>query len=76
MKLTVNFLILVHTSSHAISIERKLKDAGISCKLSSIPRNISSDCGICVRFNSANLEQVEKIVRELPFEIVEIIPAP
>ena len=76
MKLTINFLILVHTSSHAISIERKLKDSGINCKLTSIPRNISTDCGICVRFNSADLEQVEKTIRELPFEIVSIIPAP
>ena len=41
-------ILLFHVSSAAIYASRKLKSAGIECKLSSIPRDIGSDCGYCV----------------------------
>ena len=69
-------ILLVHTSGHAFSIEKALKKRGIACRLTPIPRKVSSDCGICVRFDPAALETVTDFVETLPFEIQEIIPDP
>lgn len=66
-------ILLVHTSGHAFSIEKALKKRKISCRLTPIPRKVSSDCGICVRFYDQDLEAVESFVQTLPFEIQGII---
>ncbi len=66
-------ILLVHTSGHAFSIEKALKKRGINCRLTPIPRRVSSDCGICVRFESDQLETVEAFTRTLPFDIQGII---
>jgi hypothetical protein len=41
--------ILVYSTSHAIRAEKILGKAGIACKLVPVPREFSSDCGVCVR---------------------------
>ena len=66
-------ILLVHTSGHAFSIEKALKKRGISCRLTPIPRKVSSDCGICVRFATSEIENVKSFVESLPFEIQGII---
>lgn len=66
-------ILLVHTSGHAFSIEKALKKRGISCRLTPIPRKVSSDCGICVRFAPEALETVKTFTQTLPFEIQGII---
>lgn len=35
---------------HVFSAEQVLKQAGVPHKIVPIPRNISSDCGFCIRF--------------------------
>jgi len=42
-------VILVHSTSHAISAERVLRRAGLNPKLVPTPRHLSSDCGMAVR---------------------------
>jgi hypothetical protein len=37
-------------------VEKVLEKAGIACKLIPIPRQISSDCGVCVRIERADRE--------------------
>ena len=66
-------ILLVHTSGHAFSIEKALKKRNIPCRLTPIPRRVSSDCGICVRFDKAELRTVREFVETLPFEIQGII---
>jgi hypothetical protein len=44
-------VILVYSTSHAIRIEKLLIENGIPCKLIPVPRQLSSDCGICVRID-------------------------
>lgn len=66
-------ILLVHTSGHAFAIEKALKKREIECRLTPIPRKVSSDCGICVRFPADELETVRQFVAELPFEIQGII---
>ena len=66
-------ILLVHTSGHAFSIEKALKKRGIACRLTPIPRKVSSDCGVCVRFESERYQEVSNFIQTLPFEIQGII---
>ncbi len=61
-------VILVYSTSHAIKVEKKLKERDIDCKLVPVPRSLSSDCGICVRFRARNEGTVKKIVEEMKIE--------
>ena len=71
--MTREMILLVHTSGHAFSIEKALKKREITCRLTPIPRKVSSDCGICVRFPEKDLETVRSFIGMLPFEIQGII---
>ena len=53
---------LFHSVSHVIKAEKILKEAGIPHKLIPVPRIISSDCGVCLRFLR---EQRDTIVEAL-----------
>jgi hypothetical protein len=55
-------VILVYSTSHAIRIEKTLKKGSIPCKLVPVPRHLSSDCGICVRFRAADEDYVTQAV--------------
>ncbi|MBC7185461.1 MAG: DUF3343 domain-containing protein [Calditrichaeota bacterium] len=42
-------ILLVPSISHATRAEAVLKSQGLRCKLIPVPREVSSDCGVCVR---------------------------
>ena len=50
-------VILVHTTSHAIQVERVLKQANMRVKLIPTPRQLSSDCGSAVRIAAEDRDQ-------------------
>jgi len=62
-------VILFHTSSSAIRAEKLLKKAGHSIKLIPTPREFSSDCGVALRFDWADYEQVKLILDTAHLEI-------
>ena len=45
--------------SHAMKAERVLKEKGVPIKLIPVPKNISSDCGVCIRFTPERRGDVE-----------------
>jgi hypothetical protein len=45
--------------NHALRAEKLLKTAEIPCKLIPVPRHLSSDCGVCLRFAPSLRSQVE-----------------
>lgn len=49
-------VILVHSTSHAIRGEKLLRKAGVAHKLIPVPRQLSSDCGICIRVKREDTE--------------------
>jgi hypothetical protein len=59
---------LFHSVSHVIKAEKILKQAGIPHKVIPVPRIISSDCGVCLRFPR---EQKEAITEALG-SVVEV----
>ena len=55
-------VVLFESISHALRAEKLIKAAQINCKLIPVPRHLSSDCGVCLRFNTEAKEQVENIL--------------
>jgi len=56
-------VVLFLSVSHAIRAEKLLKACGIDCKLIPVPRHLSSDCGLCLRFPTGRANEVEKALR-------------
>jgi hypothetical protein len=52
-------VVLFHTTSAALRAEKVLTKAGLKVKLVPTPRELSSDCGISLRFEWADRAQVE-----------------
>jgi hypothetical protein len=61
-------VVLFHSTSGALMAEKLLKKEGIPYKIIPVPRHLSSDCGVCIRFTS----QDESSVKEALAEKVEI----
>jgi hypothetical protein len=62
-------VILVHSTSHALKAERALEKAGIECKLIPVPRQLSSDCGVCVRVELGDTKETCQILQSAHVEI-------
>jgi hypothetical protein len=55
-------VVIVYSTSHALRAEKLLQEAGIGCKLIPVPRQISSDCGVCVRIQRSNVQAVRLLL--------------
>jgi len=66
-------VVLFHSVTHAMKAEKLLKAAGITIKLIPVPKHISSDCGICLRFPRDQKESVAAAL-EGQVEVREIRP--
>ncbi len=53
-------VLLFDSVHHALKSERILKESGIAHKLIPVPRHISSDCGICLRFTADLKNRIEE----------------
>ena len=49
--------------SHVIKAEKILKEADIPYKIIPVPKTISSDCGVCLRFLAEQQEAVVETLR-------------
>lgn len=66
-------VILFQSVSHALLAEKILLQEEISHKLIPVPRSISSNCGVCIRFEKGNLpEDVEKKLHMIQFVICDL----
>jgi len=50
---------LFHSTSGALMAEKLFKREGIAHKIIPVPRHISSDCGVSLRFFASERERVE-----------------
>lgn len=62
-------VILVYSTNHAMRIERLLTQQQIECKLIPVPRQLSSDCGVCVRFQRADREKIVNCLNGAGIEV-------
>jgi len=65
-------VILVPSTSHAMRVEKLLRDKGISSKMIPVPRHISSDCGACVRIRYGDMDTVRQVVEVARIEVESI----
>ncbi len=64
---------LFHSVSHALRAEKIAKAAGIACRLIPVPRHLSSDCGVCLRFPLAEQSAIEQSLSN-QIDYYEIFP--
>ena len=65
-------VVIFYSTSGAIKTESLAKKQGITVKLIPVPRHLSSDCGICLRFNSDDIKKIEKILSDNHIEFDSI----
>jgi len=56
-------VILMYSTSHALRAEKILAGSGIGSKLIPVPRQLSSDCGVCVRVARGDAEEAAQVLR-------------
>jgi hypothetical protein len=75
MTLNEKYLIILFESvSRVIQAEKILKKSGIAHKLIPIPKQLNSDCGVCIRFLSVHRAEVIKALEAV--EIGELLEMP
>jgi hypothetical protein len=57
-------VVLFHSTAHGIRAEKVLEQAGFQIKLIPTPRQLSSDCGIALRFRSQEGEGVAAMLEQ------------
>jgi bacterioferritin-associated ferredoxin len=62
-------VIIVYSTSHAMRIEKLLQEMRIACKMIPVPRQISSDCGVCVRILQSDVEAARQAIEAAKVEI-------
>lgn len=65
-------VILFQSPNQSIWAARILKKAGIERRMLPAPRDLTSDCGYCVRIRSADLEQVKEVLEKGGVEYARI----
>lgn len=57
-------IVLFDTTQAAIKAEKILNQAGIKIKLIPVPRHISANCGISIRFDLIIADEIKSILDE------------
>lgn len=67
----IHYVVLFRSVSHAMKAEKLLIKSMVPHKLIPVPKNISSDCGICLKFRESDLSKIQEIL-EKETEYMEI----
>ncbi|HMB20483.1 MAG TPA: DUF3343 domain-containing protein [Spirochaetota bacterium] len=62
MSLQSYCVVLFKSVSHAMRAEKILKNEKIPFKIIPVPKSISSDCGVCIRFTPEYKEDIEAVL--------------
>ncbi|HEU65469.1 MAG TPA: DUF3343 domain-containing protein [Chloroflexi bacterium] len=62
-------VVLFYSTSEALRVEKLCKERDLRVKLIPVPRQLSSDCGICLRFEHDRESEVREILDERKIEI-------
>jgi hypothetical protein len=65
-------VVLFYTTSAVMRAEKVLEKANVNVKLIPTPRELSSDCGIALRFDWEQAESIEAILDEASVEIAGV----
>ena len=67
-----NILFTFYSTHLALAFERELKSSEINLKITPVPRQISSSCGLSGRINGQDLEKVKKVCNDNQIEYEDI----
>jgi hypothetical protein len=67
-------VVLFYSTSSALQVEKLLKGMGIVVKLIPVPRQLSSDCGISLRFDRPDESRIRTILENKQIETQGIHP--
>ena len=57
--------VMLFASTHfAIRAEKLAKEKGFAVKLIPVPRHLSSDCGVCLRFSWDQKKEIEEALNQ------------
>ncbi|NIA20321.1 MAG: DUF3343 domain-containing protein [Xanthomonadaceae bacterium] len=65
--MTMHMYLLFNSIHYVMKAEELLKKAGITIDLVPVPREISSDCGMCIAFSEQDLQKLVSLVSGLGF---------
>lgn len=68
-------VVLFHSTSSAIRTESLARQTGIEVKLIPVPRHLSSDCGVCLRFAAGDVDRILQVLESGRVEYDSIHPA-
>lgn len=69
-------VVLFNTTSSAMQAEAVLSRREVSIRMIPTPRELSSDCGIAIRFDLDVIEIVRSILKNAHVEVADILPIP
>jgi hypothetical protein len=64
-------VILFPSIHFALRAEKLMKEKGVPYKLIPVPRHLSSDCGVCLRFSWEQKEGIEAALKEAGVKMEE-----
>lgn len=64
--------VLFHSTHHALWAEEVLGEAGLTVKVVSVPRQLSSDCGYCVQLLTEDVERARSALETAGVEFEQI----
>ena len=74
-KVTPYYIMLFKGVSYALKAEKILKAQGIPHKLIPVPKQISTDCGVCLRFEPSFHEAIHVALSDkVDFEQIHPLP--
>jgi hypothetical protein len=65
---------LFYTTSSAVRAEKVAKKADLVVRLIPVPRELSSDCGLAMRFGWAQVEEIKALLTKERVEVASIHP--
>lgn len=71
-----HYVLLVQSTSYALKAEKLLRQQDIIPKLIPVPRDLSSDCGVCLQILSTDKDAVLEILKTANMEIKAMHPLP
>jgi hypothetical protein len=57
-------VVLFHSTAHALRAEKVMNQAGFKIKMIPTPRQLSSDCGVALRFDRVESDRVAAVLAE------------
>ena len=63
---------IFHSIHRVMKAEKVLKTGGVDILLIPVPRQLSSDCGLAIRFTAESRPELERVLGEAGLAIAEI----